>query len=107
MVALACPASTGARAAIPGQRRSGGDSGRFLAIGITLAGALAFGRRLWSVYLLIASCVAPVLLLAPDAYAAFGLIFFVLVAGLVVAGVYSRLGVVAGHSRSPVAAARI
>jgi hypothetical protein len=79
----------------------------FLAIGITLAGALAFGRRWWSVYLLIASFVALVLLLAPDAYAAFGLIFFVLVAGLANAGVYRALGIGARHSRAPVAAARI
>jgi hypothetical protein len=79
----------------------------FLAIGITLAGALAFGRRWWSAYLLIASCVAMVLLLAPDAYAAFGLIFLALVVGLVAAAAYRALGVGAGHSRSPIAAARI
>jgi hypothetical protein len=57
----------------------------FPAIGITItiAGALAFGPRWWPAYLLIASFVALVLLLAPDAYAAIGLIFFMLVTGLV------------------------
>jgi hypothetical protein len=52
-----------------------------LAIGITLAGFLAFGWRWCAPYLLVASTVALVLLLAPDSYAAFGLIFLVLVAG--------------------------
>jgi hypothetical protein len=41
----------------------------FLAIGVTLTGAVAFGSRWWSAYLLIASLVLLVLLLAPDAYA--------------------------------------
>jgi hypothetical protein len=60
----------------------------FLAIGLTLAGALAFGRRWWPAYLLLAAFVLLVLLLAPDAYAAFGLLFVVLAAALVVAGVW-------------------
>ena len=47
----------------------------FLALGITLIGALAFGRRWWPPYLLLASVVALMLLLAPDAYTAFGLTF--------------------------------
>jgi hypothetical protein len=50
----------------------------FLAVGITVAGALAFGRRWWPPYPLLASAVALVLLLAPDAYAAFGLLFLLL-----------------------------
>ena len=50
----------------------------FLAVGATVAGALAFGRRWWPPYLLLASGVALVLLLAPDAYAAFGLLFLLL-----------------------------
>ena len=45
----------------------------FLAIGITILGALAFGRRWWPPYLLLASAVALMLLLAPDGYTAFGL----------------------------------
>jgi hypothetical protein len=49
----------------------------FLAVGITIAGALRFGQRWWPVYALIASAVLLILLLAPDAYAAFGLIFIV------------------------------
>ena len=52
----------------------------FLAIGITLAGFLAFGLRWLAPYLLVASAVALVLLLAPDSYAAFGLIFLLLAA---------------------------
>jgi hypothetical protein len=54
----------------------------FLAIGITLAGFLTFGWRWIAPYLLVASGVALVLLLAPDSYAAFGLIFLVLAAGV-------------------------
>jgi hypothetical protein len=61
------------------------DSGlaAFLAVGLTVVGGLLFGRRWWSGYLLIASGVALVLLVAPDAYAAFGLIFALVLAGLV------------------------
>jgi hypothetical protein len=47
----------------------------FLAICISLSGALAFGHRWWPAYLIIASAVLLVLLLAPDAYTAFGLVF--------------------------------
>ena len=50
----------------------------FLSAGITVAGALAFGWRWWPTYLLIGSGVALVLLIAPDAYAAFGLLFLLL-----------------------------
>src|ERR687886_1755449 len=53
----------------------------FLAIGITLAGLLAFGWRWLPPYLLVASGVALVPLLASDSYAAFGLIFLALAAG--------------------------
>jgi hypothetical protein len=45
----------------------------FLAVGITVAGALAHGWRWWPPYLLLASAVALLLLLAPDSYTAFGL----------------------------------
>jgi hypothetical protein len=47
----------------------------FLAVGITVGGALVFGRRWWPTYLLVAAAVLLVLLLAPDGYAAFGLLF--------------------------------
>ena len=47
----------------------------FLAIGITAVGALAFGRRWWPPYLLLGSGVALVLLLAPDNFAMFGVLF--------------------------------
>jgi hypothetical protein len=60
----------------------------FLAIGITLAGFLAFGWRWLAPYVLVASCVALVLVLASDTYSAFGFIFLVLAAG--VAGAFRR-----------------
>jgi hypothetical protein len=47
----------------------------YLAIGITVLGALAFSRQWWQPYLLLASAVALILLLAPDAYTAFGITF--------------------------------
>jgi len=47
----------------------------FLAIGIPARGALTFGRSWWPSYTLLASAVALILLLAPDAYAAFGITF--------------------------------
>jgi hypothetical protein len=50
----------------------------FLAVGITIAGFVACGWRWCAPYLLIASGVALVLLLAPDSYTAFGLIFLAL-----------------------------
>jgi hypothetical protein len=40
-----------------------------------VAGALAHGWRWWPPYLLLASAVALALLLAPDSYTAFGLVF--------------------------------
>jgi len=52
----------------------------FLAVGITGAGALIFGRGWWPAYALIAAGVLLVLVLAPDAYAAFGLLFILIVA---------------------------
>jgi hypothetical protein len=56
----------------------------FLAVGVALIGALAFGRRGWTAFVLIASVVLLVLLLAPDAYAAFGLIFLLIIAAALV-----------------------
>jgi len=44
----------------------------FLAVGITVLGAQAFGRKWWPPYLLLATAVALTLLLSPDAYAVFG-----------------------------------
>ena len=45
----------------------------FLASGITVYGALMFGRRWWPPYVLLASAVALMLLLASDPYSAFGI----------------------------------
>lgn len=47
----------------------------FLAVGTTVVGALALGRRWWESYPLLAAGVMLVLLLAPDPYVAFGLTF--------------------------------
>jgi hypothetical protein len=56
----------------------------FLAVGITVAGFLAWGWRWCAPYLLVASAVALTLLLAPDSYSAFGLIFLVMVSTVTV-----------------------
>jgi hypothetical protein len=53
----------------------------FLAVGITAAGFLAWGWRWCAPYLLVASGVALVLLLAADSYTVFGLIFLALTLG--------------------------
>ncbi len=79
----------------------------FLALGITIAGALAYGWRWWPPYLLLASAVALVLLLTPDSYATFGLIFLTLAAGI--AGAFRHrfnqpLPLRAGRPTSPAAA---
>jgi hypothetical protein len=47
----------------------------FLALGISLLGFLAWGRRWLAPYVLLSAAVLLVLLLAPDAYTAFGLSF--------------------------------
>jgi hypothetical protein len=59
----------------------------FLAVGITVAGALVFGRHWWAPLAFIAALVLLVLLFAPDAYLAFGLLFLaIIVAGLLLDG---------------------
>jgi hypothetical protein len=74
----------------------------FMAVGITVVGALAYGWRWWPAYLLLASGVALVLLLAPDSFAAFGLLFL-----LIEVGVAARLVRGAGVSgRNPLALIR-
>ena len=65
----------------------------FLAVGITLLGFLIFGRNWWGSIFVIASVVLLTLLLAPEAYIAFGFAFLLVL--LAVLGV-----VVAGHSRN-------
>jgi hypothetical protein len=72
-----------------------------------LDGALAFGRRWWPAYLLLASVVLLILLLTPDAYAAFGLILFVLAGGIGLPAVYRMLSVATRRSREHIAAARM
>jgi hypothetical protein len=53
----------------------------FLALGITVVGALRFGRRWVPTYLVVAAVVLLVLLLAPDAYIVLGVLFIVAVTG--------------------------
>jgi hypothetical protein len=53
----------------------------FMAVGITVAGAVVFGWQWWPPYLVLASCVALLLLLAPDTFAAFGLLFLLVSIG--------------------------
>jgi hypothetical protein len=75
-------------AAVPSLWLTGDVSGgmaSFLAVGITVAGLLAWGWRWCAPCLLVASGVALVLLLAPDSYTAFGLIFLTLMVAVVVA----------------------
>jgi hypothetical protein len=55
----------------------------FLATGVTTGGFLAFGRRWWGAYGLVSGCVLLLLLLAPEPYVAFGLIFDLVVAVLI------------------------
>jgi len=54
----------------------------FLAVGLTICGAVRFGLRWCWLYLVVASSVALVLLLAPDAYAVLGVAFLGLGAGV-------------------------
>jgi hypothetical protein len=49
----------------------------FLAVGVTVAGGLVLGRSWWLTYPLIAAGVLLLLVVAPDAYVAFGLLFLV------------------------------
>ena len=56
----------------------------FLAVGITTMGTLVFGWRWWPPYLLLGSGVALVLLLAPDNFASFGMLFLLVEIGAAV-----------------------
>lgn len=78
-----------AAAMVPSYSSTGDLNGAlagFLALGIPLLGALAWGRRWIAPLLLIAAAVLLVLMFAPDAYVAFGLIF-----GLVVLASLTRV----------------
>lgn len=68
----------------------------FLAVGITIAGFLAWHWRWCAPYLLVACAVALVLLLAPDTYTAFGLIFL----ALAIAATVARRGELASWIRA-------
>ena len=75
----------------------------FLAVGIPLLGFLCFGRRWWGAQLVIAAAVLLTLLLAPDAYIAFGLGFAVLLLATVAALVPLRSSPIPG-THGPTAA---
>jgi hypothetical protein len=62
----------------------------FLAAGITVWGMLVFGRRWWAGYALIMVGVLLVLVLAPDAYVVFGVLFDLMIAAVLLAVVRNR-----------------
>jgi len=62
----------------------------FLGIGIPVLGFLAFGKDWWGSLLVIVSFVLLTLLLAPEAYTAFGLVFFLLLLAVLVAMLVDR-----------------
>ena len=64
----------------------------FLAIGITAVGALAVGWRWWPSYLLVGSGVALVLLLSPDNFATFGVLFLLVEIGATARLIRRHLG---------------
>jgi hypothetical protein len=86
---LVLPMATVVWALIMAGNANGALAG-FLAVGITVAVALAYGWRWWPAYLLIGSAVALVLLLAPDSYSVFGLLFLGIV-GWRAIGLFQRL----------------
>ena len=63
----------------------------FLAIGITVLGALQFGRRWGPPYLFLATAVALMLLLAPDAYTAFGITFDAVLAAVLAGFLFPKV----------------
>src|SRR6266498_3665514 len=69
----------------------------FLAVGITPVGALAFGRRWWAPFSTIAAIVLLVLVVTPEAYVTFGLIFDLIILAAIV-GVF---GPQLRHSAAP------
>jgi hypothetical protein len=74
----------------------------FLAVGITIVGALLFGTWWWAPFLNIAAVVMLILLLAPDAYLVFGLAFAVLVIPAALTGAFgtrNRLPSLGTHAR--------
>jgi hypothetical protein len=71
----------------------------FLAAGIPVLGFLIFGRSFWGTFLIIASVVLLTLLLAPEAYIAFGLAFAVLLLAALVVTVAGRSRTVDGAAR--------
>ena len=62
----------------------------FLAVGISVVGVLMFGRRWWAPFTNLAAAVMLTLLLAPDAYVAFGWAFALIIPGIAVATHFRR-----------------
>ncbi len=69
----------------------------FLAIGITTLGALIFGKRWWAPFTNLAAVVMLTLLLAPDAYLAFGWTFVLVILAAVGGVLSTRRGEAAGQ----------
>lgn len=65
----------------------------FLSVGIPVLGSLVFGKDWWGSLLVIASLVLLTLLLAPEAYTAFGLAYFLLLLAVLVAAFVDRSSV--------------
>ena len=85
---------------------SGEALAAFLAVGITILGALMFGRRWWTPFLILGSAVMLTLLLAPDAYLAFGWAFaFTILGALTVVFVPRVRAARIGRSRGGVMSA--
>jgi hypothetical protein len=72
----------------------------FIAVGITILGFLIFSRSWWGAFLVIASIVMLTLLLAPEAYIAIGLAFFLLLLAAIGVMVAGRSGTVADAAGS-------
>jgi hypothetical protein len=64
----------------------------FLAVGIPVLGLLIFGKSWWGSFLVIGSVMMLTLLLAPDAYAAIGLAFALLLLAALGAMIAARSG---------------
>ena len=78
----------------------------FLALGVTIAGALQFGRRWWPAYVLIGAAVLLIVLFALDAYSTFGLIFLFGVGALAAAVMPGTFSAATRQLREPASAGR-
>jgi hypothetical protein len=73
----------------------------FLAVGITILGALIFGRGWWGLFVVIGSAVMLALLLTPDAYLAFGWAFALIIVAVCGTAVGKRREMTTGIAGHP------